>query len=72
MTDIQNIIARLEQKKTAIESAIAALSSIGDQAAPVTRGPGRPKGSAQDVTVGRQRQIAAMRRYWAQKKAAKR
>ena len=49
MTDLSNIITQLEQQRTAIDSALAALRNIGGQApAPVptpARGPGRPKGS---------------------------
>jgi hypothetical protein len=72
MTEIQNIIIQLERQKAAFESAIAALRGLGHPDAPV-KGPGRPKGrvtTKAGITAGRQRQIEAMRQYWAAKKAA--
>ena len=74
MTDIHSIIAQLEHEKTSIEAAIDALQGIGVQATAVKRGPGRPKATAAKksagVSEGRQRQIEAMRRYWAARRAA--
>ena len=74
LTDIQSIIAKLEQEKTGIETAIAALRGLGGQATDVKRGPGRPKATtakkSADASEGRQRQIEAMRRYWAARRAA--
>ena len=76
VSDIQNIIDQLEQQKSAIDNAIAALRGVSGMPTVAARGPGRPKGSTSAATKqagiseGRQRQIEAMRRYWAQKKAA--
>jgi sugar-specific transcriptional regulator TrmB len=74
VTDIQSIILQLERQKAAIENAIAALSGLEGQPAVPGKGPGRPKKivatKPAEVTSGRQRQIEAMRQYWAKKKAA--
>jgi hypothetical protein len=70
MTDIANIITLLEQKRTAINSAIEALGIVRGQ--PAVKKRGRPKGSKDRSSVeGRQRQAEAMRVYWAAKKAGK-
>jgi hypothetical protein len=76
VTDIQSVITQLEQQKAAIDTAIAALRGLDSQPAVPARGPGRPKGSvtrkqAADVSEGRQRQIEAMRQYWAKRRAGK-
>jgi len=59
VTNIEEIVRQLEEYKRALDSAIDALQ----------RREGAPK-PASAVSAGRQRQIEAMRRYWAQKKAA--
>lgn len=61
MTDIRDIVRQLENYKRALDSAIHALKPSHD-AQPLMSTPG--------ISAGRQRQIEAMRRYWAQKKAA--
>jgi hypothetical protein len=69
---MENIIQRLIQQRTAIENAIAALREVsGDQ---TKKRRGRPRGAKKrNITPeGRQRQIEAMRRYWAAKRAAAR
>src|SRR5947209_20233995 len=70
MTQIQNIIAQLQRQRTAIDTAIAALRGIDDQPTVVTSGPGSTATQPGAVSEGRQRQIEAMRRYWAGKKSA--
>ena len=59
VTQIQEIVRQLEQYKRALNSAIDALQRRGDAPKP-----------ASSKSAGRQRQIEAMRSYWAQKKAA--
>jgi hypothetical protein len=69
MTDISNIIAQLERQRSAIDNAIEALWGVSDQPAAKRRGR-PPKAAKRGVSAeGRQRQIAAMRKYWAAKKA---
>ncbi len=58
VTNIEEIVRQLEEYKRALDSAIDALQ----------RREGAPK-PASAVSAGRQRQIEAMRSYWAQKKA---
>ncbi len=85
MKDVDNIIADLEQQRTAIEKAIAALREIGGSAAvPQPRRPGRPVGSGKKAAAapapakksrrlspeGRRRIIEALKKRWAEKKAA--
>ncbi len=60
MTDIHAIITELEQRRAAIDAAITALRGVGTGGV----------ATAPTVSDGRQRQIEAMRRYWAQRKAA--
>ena len=77
MSEIDNIITRLEQQRTAIETAIAALRDIGGEGTATKKRRGRPRnsGKAKKRTItseGRERQKEAMRRYWAKKKAAAR
>lgn len=68
MIDIASIIEQLERQRASIETAIDALQSAAGQA--IKKGPGRPKGSKKTASNdGRQRQIEAMRRYWAEKRA---
>jgi len=60
VTDIQQIVKRLEHYKRALDSAIEALQQTdGAHASKTNLG----------VSAGRQRQIEAMRRYWAQRRA---
>ena len=59
VTHIQEIVRQLEEYKRALDSAIDALQGR-EGARKLTSG----------ISDGRQRQIEAMRRYWAQKKAA--
>jgi hypothetical protein len=61
VTDIQDIVKQLEDYKRALDSAIEALQR------PTGSDASKPKSG---VSAGRQRQIAAMRRYWAQRRAA--
>jgi hypothetical protein len=61
VTDIQDIVKQLEDYKRSLESAIRALQQ-SDGAHPSTPNAG--------VSAGRQRQIEAMRRYWAQRRGA--
>ena len=68
MSDIQNIITELERQRAAIDNALEALRGVTGQTAVARRG--RPKGTKRSTSVdGRQRQIEAMRAYWAAKKA---
>ena len=79
MTDLQQIINDLEQQKTKIDNALAALRGLGADA-PQRRGPGRPPGKRgpgrppkKRSTIseeGRQRIAEAQRERWAAKKAA--
>jgi hypothetical protein len=65
VTDISQVIAQLDQQKTAIENAIEALREVTGQNQSATHGR-----TSSATSPGRQRQIAAMKRYWARKKAA--
>ncbi len=68
MSDIENIITELERQRAAIDNALEALRGITRQT--TSKRPGRPKGSKRVKSAdGRQRQIEAMRRYWAAKRA---
>lgn len=74
MSEIDNIITSLERQKAAIDTAIAALREIGGTEPKTRRGrpPGGTKARKRTRNIspeGRQRQIEAMRRYWAQRKA---
>lgn len=85
MKDVDTIIADLENQRSAIERAIAALREIGGgAAAPAPRRPGRPVGSGKKAAApaaakktrrlspeGRRRIIEALKKRWAEKKAAK-
>jgi hypothetical protein len=72
---LDDIIAQLEHQRTAIDQALEALRGVAQKT--ISAKPlGRPK-SAKKATKkrvvsdeGRQRQIEAMRRYWATKKKA--
>lgn len=72
--ELNSIIARLERQVAAIERAIEALREVAP-ATPAKKQRGRPKGGKRanrkrSMSVeGRQRQIEALRRYWAAKKA---
>ena len=73
MDDLSSIIADLEQQRDAIDRALAALRAIGVEQ-PLKRRGRSPKQSGATkasyaATDGRQRQIEAMRRYWAARKA---
>jgi hypothetical protein len=73
MDDLSGIIADLEQQRDAIDRALAALREIGGEQ-PLKRRGRSPRQSGATkapyaATDGRQRQIEAMRRYWAAKKA---
>ena len=79
MKDVDSIISDLEQQRSAIERAIAALREIGGVAAPQPRKVGRPVGSGKAVAKkktrrlspeGRKRIIEALKKRWAEKKAA--
>ena len=75
MSEIDNIITSLERHKRAIDNAIAALREIGGSEPRKRRGRPPRRGKAKKRTrnmtpEGRQRQIEAMRRYWAEKKAS--
>ena len=78
MKDVDSIISDLEQQRSAIERAIAALREIGGVAAPQPRKVGRPAGSGKAVAKktrrlspeGRKRIIEALKKRWAEKKAA--
>ena len=72
MSDIASVIAHLLQQRSAIDNALEALRGIGEGTPAKKRG--RPKGAKATKkgamsAEGRQRQIEAMRRYWAAKKA---
>jgi hypothetical protein len=69
--EIQIIITRLEQQRDAIDKAIEELRSIDNETVNANRRPGKLTRSraAASPTDGRQRQIEAMRRYWAERKA---
>lgn len=72
MPDLSSIINNLEQQRTAIENALAALRGIGGETTTKRRGRrlGTKKVDGSGMTVaGRKRQAEAMRRYWAQRKA---
>jgi hypothetical protein len=77
LNQFESIITQLEHQRAAIESAIAALRQVGGQGAVTSKRLGRPPGTknaAKKRTIsgeGRQRQIEAMRKYWAAKKAGK-
>ena len=81
MTDVRAIIADLEQQKSGIEAALAALRDMSGTAE--TKRRGRPPGTAtkrvpgrapkKHVTLsdeGRERLAASMRKQWAVKRAA--
>ena len=78
MKDVDSIISDLEQQRSAIERAIAALREIGGASAPQPRKVGRPAGSGKRVAKktrrlspeGRRRIIEALKKRWAEKKAA--
>ena len=70
---LESIIADLERQRASIDNALKALRGITDE--PIATKRGRPKGTNKAKkramsTEGRQRQIEAMRKYWAVKKAA--
>jgi hypothetical protein len=65
MSDIDSIIQQLERQKTAIDQALQALRGMSGAAIGTARGTKRTGVSPE----GRQRQIEAMRRYWAKKRA---
>jgi hypothetical protein len=68
MTDIASIISQLERQRSAIGNAIEALRGVSGQPAAKRRGR-PPKGKKGSMSAeGRQRQIEAMRRYWAARK----
>lgn len=72
MPDITSIITQLERQRTAIDNALAALRDLSGQGQSTgLKNAGRSKGNKNRVGMsaeGRQRQIEAMRRYWAAKK----
>jgi hypothetical protein len=78
MTDIHDIINQLEQRRSGIARALAALRAVGEGGATSPRRPGRPKKSegAPGKTKrklspeGRARIIAALKKRWAAKKKA--
>ena len=79
MTDLQQIINDLEQQKTAIDNALAALRGLSEETPnrrgpgrpPGKRGPGRPPKKRSNISEeGRQRIAEALRKRWAAKKAA--
>ena len=75
MNGIAGIIADLEKQRTSIDNAIAALREIGGAGTVMKKRRGRPPGSGKAkkrtmTSEGRERQREAMRRYWAEKKAA--
>jgi hypothetical protein len=75
LTHIDSIISQLEHQKDAISSAIAALRAVGTLATvnlnrPAGRKPSTEANHVNGQSEGRQRQIVAMRLYWAGKKAA--
>ena len=61
MTGLEQTIKQLEDYKRALDSAIAALQQSDGAHAPKAK---------TGVSAGRQRQIEAMRRYWAQRRAS--
>lgn len=74
--NLTSIIAKLEEKRDAIDRALAALRNVGGHAT-VRRGPGRPPKSANAAAAvgpkkrilspeGRQRIIEAVKRRWAE------
>jgi hypothetical protein len=72
-----DVVQLLEQQKMAIESALAALRGIGAVAAPSTPAPaaepvkrGRNKRKGGMTPEGKARLIAALKRRWAERKAA--
>jgi hypothetical protein len=67
--EIQIIITRLERQRAAIEKAIEALWGINNETVSANRGSGTRSRATASPTDGRQRQIDAMRRYWAERKA---
>jgi hypothetical protein len=78
MKDVSTIISDLEQQRAAIDRAIAALREVGG-VAPAPRKVGRPVGSGKGVPKkktrrlspeGRKRIIDALKKRWAEKKAA--
>jgi len=70
VTDIGNIIAQLEQERTAIDRALSALREIGGAraSAPIGRKGRRRRGRLS--AEGRQRIAEAARKRWALKRAA--
>jgi hypothetical protein len=70
VSEIDNIISQLERQRTAIDNAIEALRGVSGASRPAAKRPGRSKGKKRSMSPeGRQRQIEAMRKYWAEKKA---
>ncbi len=71
MTDLASIIQQLEQQRAAIDNALEVLRGLPVAASqPAAKRPGKRKKSKRSMSSeGRQRQIEAMRQYWAKKKA---
>jgi len=72
LSDIANIIARLEKQRTSIITAISALRALegtAAPAAPVTRHTA-PKKRGKLSAEGRKRIVEAMKKRWAARKAA--
>ena len=65
MSEMDSIIANLEQRRKALATAITALRGNDGQSPNSI-----PSQTQPGLTEGRKRQIEAMRRYWAEKRAA--
>lgn len=72
MTDIDDIVAQLERQRAAIDRAIEALRNVTGQIIATRKSePKAATANRGNNTDGRQRQIEAMRKFWAAKKAGK-
>jgi hypothetical protein len=70
MNDIANVIARLEQQRTKIDTAISALRSLqGTQPTP-SKAAAAPRKRRRMSAEGRKRIADAVRKRWADKRAA--
>ena len=69
MSDISNVIARLEKQRSDIDSAIAALRNLQGNQAPAPKTATHRKRRRMSAE-GRKRIADAVRKRWAEKKAA--
>jgi hypothetical protein len=71
VTSLDDIVTQLERQRDAIDNALEALRGISAQSSGDRTGAERSGKRRGPNSEGRHRQIEAMRRYWAAKKAGK-